>query len=147
MRDSDFESFGDSSQESESLLSQLADAYAEAIGDEAQGRARPAFAEQFLGVIRTAPCGNSSAANYTDARYFIDRATPGNVGATAVVSAAADVIPGIQQCVTATNLAEVAGSTHLLAAGTLVQVVGFIRDRRRRRSCMFSMHPRRQPWL
>jgi hypothetical protein len=125
MRGSDFEFYGDSSQESESLLSQLADAYAEAIGDEAQGRARPAFAEQFLGVIRAAPCGSSSTANYTDARYYIDRATPGKVGETDIVTAAADVIPGIRQCVTATNLAEVAGGTHLLSAGTLVQVVGF----------------------
>jgi len=125
MRNSDFEAFHGSSQESGSLLAQLADAYAEAIGDEAQGRARPAFAEQFLGVIRAAPCGSSSAANYTDARYSVDRATPGKLGATDVVSAAADVIPGIQQCVTATNLAEVVGSTHLLPAGALVQVVGF----------------------
>jgi hypothetical protein len=125
MRNSDFEAFGDSSDESESLLAQLADAYSEAIGDQAQGRARPAFAEQFLGVIRTSPCGNSSATSYTDARYSIDRASPGDLGETDLVSAAADVIPGIRQCITATNLAEVAGNTHLLQPGTLVQVVGF----------------------
>jgi hypothetical protein len=125
MRNADFEAIGDSSDESESLLAQLADAYAEAIGDQAQGRARPAFAEQFLGVIRGAPCGSSSATNYTDARYSIDRASPGKLGETDLVSAAADVIPGIQQCVTATNLAEVTGKTHLLQPGMLVQVVGF----------------------
>ena len=121
----DFEASDGTDQESESLLAQLADAYAEAIGDAAQGRARPAFAEQFLGVIRTGPCSSSSASNYTDARYYIDRATPGVIGATQIVGAAADTIPGIRQCLVATNLAELSGKTHLLAAGTLVQVVGF----------------------
>ncbi len=125
MRDSELETFHDPDQESGSLLAQLADVYAEAIGDSAQGRSRPAFAEQFLGVIRAGPCGSTSGSNYSDARYYIDRATPGNMGQTQLLSAGADTIPGIAQCLVATNLAEVSGKTHLLPAGTLVQVVGF----------------------
>ena len=125
MRESELEDFHEADQESESLLAQLADVYAEAIGDAAQGRSRPAFAEQFLGVIRGGPCTSSSSPNYTDGRYYIDRATPGAVGGTQMVSATADTIPGIRQCLVATNLAEVNGNTHLLPAGTLVQVVGF----------------------
>jgi hypothetical protein len=107
-----------------SLAARVADAYAEANADAAVGRPRPALAEQFLGVIRASSCGRYSSISNADARYYIDRATPGDLGETELVSASADQIPGIAQCLIATNLAEIASQTHLLPAGTLVQVVG-----------------------
>jgi hypothetical protein len=108
----------------DSLFAQIADAYAEANADAGQGRPRPAIAEQFLGVIRANSCGRYSSISNTDARYYVDRATPGDLNETELVGASAEKIPGIQQCLIATNLAEVAMQTHLLPAGTLVQVVG-----------------------
>ena len=41
---------------------------------------------------------------------------------TNLLSANVDTLPGLQQTITATNLAELAGGTHLLAAGMVVQV-------------------------
>jgi hypothetical protein len=119
------EEFEDPVDSAGTWVDRVADAYAEAANDAALGRARPAFAEQFLGVIRNTGCLSAGTPNYTDARYFVDRATPGQLGSSALVSASVDTIPGVRQCLTATNLAEIAGATHLLAPGTLVQVFGF----------------------
>jgi hypothetical protein len=89
-------------------------------------RPRPAFVQQFLGIIRSSPCSGSNT-DYTDARYYIDRAAP-QFGSktTDVLSAKSEQIPGITQCITATNLAELAEDTHLLAKGTVVQVFSLL---------------------
>jgi hypothetical protein len=82
-------------------------------------RGWPGKVEQFAGLVRGGPA--SGGADYSDARYFVDRAAaqaPGNYP----LSARIDMLPGLRQMVTATNLAELPGGTHLLAAGTLVQV-------------------------
>lgn len=89
-------------------------------------RPRPAFVQQFLGIIRSSPCSGSST-DYTDARYYIDRAAPPfGSKSTDELSAKAEQIPGITQCITATNLAELAADTHLLAKGTVVQVFSLL---------------------
>jgi len=89
-------------------------------------RPRPAFVQQFLGIIRSSPCSGSNS-DYTDARYYIDRAAP-QFGSktTDVLSAKAEQIPGITQCITATNLAELEEDTHLLTKGTVVQVFSLL---------------------
>jgi hypothetical protein len=85
-------------------------------------RARPALVEQFVGIIRSAPCSGNSG-DYSDARYYIDRATPRlALGNSDLLSADKDALPGVKECLTATNLAELAEGTHQLASGTLVQV-------------------------
>lgn len=89
-------------------------------------RPRPAFVQQFLGIIRSSPCSGSNT-DYTDARYYIDRAAP-QFGSktTDELSAKAEQIPGITQCITATNLAELGNDTHLLSKGTVVQVFSLL---------------------
>ncbi|HEX4795511.1 MAG TPA: hypothetical protein VH370_17095 [Humisphaera sp.] len=85
-------------------------------------RFSPAAVEQFVGIIRGGPCAGAGA-DYTDARYYIDRAI---VGASAqpgdLLSATSDTFPGVKQCLTATNLAELADNSHSLSPGTIVQV-------------------------
>lgn len=72
----------------------------------------------FPAIIRSSPCG-SGGGDYTDARYYVDRGLTTS-GATAVYAATKDLMPGAKSCMTATNLAEVAASSHELSAGTLV---------------------------
>jgi len=84
-------------------------------------RPRPAFVEQFTAIVRTSPCATNATSDYADARYFLDRAVP-TTGSTSLLSARVDSLPGVAECLTATNLAELAGGTHLLPAGTVVQV-------------------------
>ena len=94
-------------------------------GTLAQGRARdwPALVEQFAGIVRSGPCGGGSGGDYADARYYVDRAAPKEGSpASAVLSAAVDPFPGVAQCLTATNLAELGAGSHLIAPGTVVQV-------------------------
>jgi len=83
---------------------------------------RPAFVEQFTAIIRTSPCATNVTSDYSDARYYLDRAVPTTSSATLVLSTKVDALPGVAECLTATNLAELAGATHLLPAGTVVQV-------------------------
>lgn len=84
---------------------------------------RPALVEQFAAIVRTSPCSTNVSSDYPDARYYLDRAVPSS-GLTSAASLAAtvDALPGVKQCLTATNLAELAAGTHLLPAGTVVQV-------------------------
>lgn len=85
-------------------------------------RARPGMIEQFIGVIRSGPCSGKDA-DYSDERYFIDRAVPDpSLSTSDSFDAKTDRLPGVKQCITATNLAELDDSTHLLDEGTLVQV-------------------------
>lgn len=84
---------------------------------------RPALVEQFTAIVRTSPCATNITSDYSDARYFLDRAVPNTgLSSAAALSATVDPLPGVKQCLTATNLAELAAGTHLLAAGTVVQV-------------------------
>jgi hypothetical protein len=89
-------------------------------------RVLPAFTEQFLGVIRTGPCGGG--ADFADARYAIDRAVPviGSASTPSVLATAKSTMPVSTLCITATNLAELSAGTHLLSAGTTVYVFGVI---------------------
>jgi hypothetical protein len=83
----------------------------------------PAFVEQFAAIIRNKPCTSNAAADYTDERYYLDRAIPGaGSTSTAALSVQTDALPGVAQCLTATNLAELADKTHLLPVGLTVQV-------------------------
>lgn len=94
-------------------------------GSVAQGRARdwPGLVEQFAGIVRAGPCGGGSGGDYSDARYYLDRAAPKEgSSSSAVLAAAVDEFPGVAQCLTATNLAELGAGSHLIAAGTVVQV-------------------------
>ncbi len=101
-------------------------------------RPRPAIVEQFVGVIRSGPCSGSSS-DYSDARYYIDRSIP-RTGST--LAAQTETIPGLKQCLTATNLAELADNTHLLTAGTLVQVFAlYARGAGNTRSYVFNLVP------
>ena len=104
----------------------LADTYAEVLGEAAGGRPRPGYVEQFAGVIRSASCSTSAPGDFVDARYYVDRAIPqgvsGSRAAPAILTAQTDLLPGVRQCLTAVNLAELPFGTHLLPAGTLVQV-------------------------
>jgi len=86
-------------------------------------RVLPAIPEQFLGIIRTSPCGGG--ADYTDARYAIDRAVP-VIGSTSKLTTAKDSIATSASCITATNLAELSNGTHLVQAGAVVYVFGVI---------------------
>ena len=85
-------------------------------------RRPPAFVEQFPAIIRSSPCASNVTADYADARYYVDRAVPMGGSSGAAISVQTDELPGARQCLTATNLAELAGGTHLLPAGTIVQV-------------------------
>jgi hypothetical protein len=87
-------------------------------------RPRPAFVEQFMATVRTSPCTTAVVSDYTDARYFLDRATA-TISSGEIVAVTYQT-PGIGQCITATNLAEVAAGTHLLGEGTVVQVSALI---------------------
>ncbi|HEX4125663.1 MAG TPA: hypothetical protein VHY37_13120 [Tepidisphaeraceae bacterium] len=87
-------------------------------------RPRPAYVEQFMARVRTSPCSTAVVSDYTDARYFVDRATV--TLASGEIAAVTEQTPGISQCITATNLAEAAAGTHLLAKGTVVQVFALI---------------------
>jgi len=100
----------------------------------------PAFVEQFLGTIRSAPCGGGT--NYTDARYAIDRAVPaiGSTSTPALLSTNPDTLPVSTLCITATNLAELSAGTHLLPVGTTVYVFGAI-DRAGLRQYVFNQPP------
>jgi hypothetical protein len=94
-------------------------------GSVAQARARdwPALVEQFAGIVRGAPCGTSAGGDYGDARYYVDRAAPREgSSSSAVLAAVVDRFPGAAQCLTATNLAELAAGSHLVPAGMVVQV-------------------------
>ena len=141
----ELEEFEDPVDAAGAWVDRVADAYAEAMGDAAIGRARPAFAEQFLGAIRTTSCQSAAIADYTDARYFVDRATPGKLTSSAVVSASADTIPGVRQCLTATNLAELLSATHSFARERWCKSSGSIRAPRHPVPSMFSTL-RPTPW-
>jgi hypothetical protein len=92
------------------------DGYAE--GDH---RGWPAHVEKFIAIIRSGPA--SGGTDYADARYYLDRALPKPTSASKdLLSAAVDHLPGVAQTITATNLAELPLNSHLLAAGTAVQV-------------------------
>jgi hypothetical protein len=84
-------------------------------------RAAPARVEQFAATVRTSPCATNVTSDYTDARYYLDRAIATSSGSTALATQA-DSLPGLSQCLTATNLAELAAGTHRLAKGAIVQV-------------------------
>jgi hypothetical protein len=84
-------------------------------------RQTPAQVEQFAATVRTSPCATNITSDYTDARYYLDRAVATSSGSTALATQA-DSLPGLKQCLTATNLAEVANGTHRLPRGTVVQV-------------------------
>ncbi len=103
----------------------LSDTYAEILGAAVGGRPRPAYVEQFVGIIRTSPCSTPSTSDYSDARYYVDRAivqSDDDDGESADLPAQTDTLPGVRQCLTAVNLAELPFGTHLLSAGTVVQV-------------------------
>jgi len=86
-------------------------------------RRAPAFVDQFAAIIRSSACGSAGAPDYTDARYYVDRAIPkSGSDSDAILSAQADNLPGVKQCLTATNLAELPAGSHLLSSGTVVQV-------------------------
>jgi len=84
-------------------------------------RPPPAHVEQFAATVRSSPCATNVTSDYTDARYYLDRAVATNSGATALATQT-DTLPGVAQCLTATNLAELAAGTHRLVKGAVVQV-------------------------
>lgn len=84
-------------------------------------RQEPGLVEQFAATIRTSPCATNVTSDYTDARYYLDRAVATTGGSTALATQT-DTLPGLSQCLTATNLAELTEGTHRLAKGTAVQV-------------------------
>jgi hypothetical protein len=106
-------------------------------------RARPALVEQFVGIIRSSPCSGSGG-DYSDARYFVDRATPrAALGHSDLLSADQDALPGVKECITATNLGELIDGTHQLSAGTLVQVFSlYVRGRNGAKLHVFNQPPR-----
>jgi hypothetical protein len=106
--------------DSEAIQEHGSDAAAGAL-EEVAPQPRPAFVEQFTGVIRSSPCGTDVTSDYTDARYSLDRAVATN-DASSGLAVQNDALPGLKQCLTATNLAELSGNTHLLPAGVVVQV-------------------------
>jgi len=84
---------------------------------------RPALVEQFTAIVRTSPCASNVVNDYSDSRYYLDRAVAASgQSSSGPLAATLDALPGVRQCLTATNLAELAVGTHLLAAGTVVQV-------------------------
>ncbi|MDB5353594.1 MAG: hypothetical protein JWN24_47 [Phycisphaerales bacterium] len=86
-------------------------------------RHRPAFVEQFVGVVRGGSCSMGGGNDYSDARYFISRSVPQHgMVANNLLETENETLPGVAGCLTATNIAELANGTHLLAAGAVVQV-------------------------
>jgi hypothetical protein len=86
-------------------------------------RHRPAFVEQFVGVVRGGSCSSGGGNDYADARYFVTRAVPAHgMSASSLLSTDNETLPGVGGCLTATNIAEIANGTHLLSVGTVVQV-------------------------
>ena len=106
-------------------------------------RARPALIEQFVGIIRSSACSPTDS-DYGDARYYIDRATPRlSLGNADLLAADQDALPGVKECLTATNLAELADGTHQLSAGTLVQVFSlYVRGKGGAKLHVFNQPPR-----
>lgn len=104
---------------------------------------RPAQVEQFAAIVRGSPCYSGGGADYTDARYFLDRAVAqSGLEAGDAFAGAAEQTPGIKQCLTATNLAELGAGTHLLAVGTVVQVLGLpARERGGAKQYVFNQPP------
>ena len=102
---------------------------------------RPAQVEQFPAIVRASPC-NTGGREYTDARYYLDRAVAQvGLAATDTFDANNEQTPGIKQCLTATNLAELDAGTHLVAPGTIVQVLALpSRDRAGAKQYVFN-HP------
>jgi hypothetical protein len=92
------------------------------VGGAPASRGTPALVEQFIGIVRSGP-KSGNGADYDDARYYVDRSSP-KYGRTSIdpLSVKAEVIPGLDQCVTATNLAELADGTHSISPGTAVHV-------------------------
>ena len=88
----------------------------------------PAFVEQFLGVIRSSPCGSGGGSDFTDARYAIDRVMPViNSGSTlSIITTVKDTLSTSIPCIIATNLAELSAGSHMLSAGTTVHIFGVI---------------------
>lgn len=84
-------------------------------------RPPPAFVEQFAASVRDSPCSTEGTSDYADARYYLDRCVATS-GATTELAVRPDALPGLRQCLTATNLCELAAGTHLLPPGTVVQV-------------------------
>jgi len=106
------------------VLQLLASEFEGALAAE-RPRAQPALVEHFTAVVRSSPCASNQMTDYTNARYYLDRAAPDpDAGATELLAPKADEIPGIAQCLTATNLAELAAGSHLLAAQTIVHAFG-----------------------
>jgi len=85
----------------------------------AKGQRAPQY---FYGtIVNTGPLGTE--ADYTDARYWVQRQLPSNSGG-AVTDAAtftAATTP-IAQTFTATNMSEIAYSTHSIRVGTVVKI-------------------------
>src|SRR5437868_3350691 len=82
-------------------------------------RGRGPKVEQFVGIVRDGP-SSASGADYSDSRYYVDRAiATRDSGSAGPLSAKSDTLPGLAQTVTATNLAELPTGMHLLPAGTL----------------------------
>ena len=82
---------------------------------------RPGLVEQFAAIIRSLPCATNQTHDYSDARYYLDRAIASSKPSDKL-SVDDDQFPGIAACLTATNLAELANNTHLLPPGMIVQV-------------------------
>lgn len=103
---------------------------------------RPALVEQFPAIIRASPC-DTGGGDYADARYYLDRAAARvGLGPSDAFDADSEKTPGIKQCLTATNLAEARAGTHLLAAGTIVQVLAMpSRDRAGAKQYVFNQPP------
>lgn len=109
------------------VLRLLGSAFEGAVEAEPRGRGRgaPALVEHFAAVVRSSPCASERTTDYTDARYYLDRAAPAaDAGATDVVAPKVDELPGVEQCLTATNLAELSAGSHLVASGTIVHAFG-----------------------
>jgi hypothetical protein len=85
----------------------------------------PAFTDHFPAMVRSGPCDSSAGGDFADARYYLDRAVPAAGAAeTARLDVQVDRMPGVGECLTATNLAELPANSHLLAAGTVVHAFG-----------------------
>src|SRR6185312_3038421 len=91
------------------------------------GRAKgpPAFTDHFPAMVRSGPCDANSGGDYSDARYYLDRAVPAaDATESAKLNAQVDRMPGVGECLTATNLAELPANTHLLPVGIVVHAFG-----------------------
>ena len=104
---------------SDSLNSDSASAPVPHVYDGYEARAvrgHPPDVEQFAGVVRNGPASSGQGSDYSDARYYVDRAVAQG-GANAAFSATKDSLSGVKETITATNLAEAAAGTHLVARG------------------------------